>query len=213
MTTTRPAFERPAALLIALAASFAGAPARATPHAPRPADATGCLASAIYHEAAREPLAGQEAVAAVVLNRVATRGFPKSVCAVVFEGAERRTGCQFSFTCDGSLRRTPDAELWRGAVEVARVALADPIAAVATITATDYHADYVRPYWASAHVEVARIGRHIFYTRGVRAASADARAATGGGLPGVFSAWGIAIARLTPTAGGVRVDTPTSLTD
>ena len=31
--------------------------------------------------------------------------------------------------------------------------------------ATDYHANYVRPYWADAYHVAARIGRHVFYVR------------------------------------------------
>jgi len=31
--------------------------------------------------------------------------FPKTVCGVVFQGAARRSGCQFSFACDGSMNR------------------------------------------------------------------------------------------------------------
>ena len=66
-----------------------------------------CLTAAIYYEAARESADGQRAVAQVVLNRVRHPAYPDTVCGVVFEGAQRYTGCQFSFTCDGSLRRAP----------------------------------------------------------------------------------------------------------
>jgi spore germination cell wall hydrolase CwlJ-like protein len=68
-----------------------------------------CLTAAIYYEAATEPLDGQRAVAQVVLNRVRHPAYPSTVCGVVFEGARRITGCQFTFTCDGSLRRPPMA--------------------------------------------------------------------------------------------------------
>ena len=74
-----------------------------------------CLTAAIYYEAAREPLNGQRAVAQVVLNRVRHPAYPKTVCGVVFEGARRSTGCQFSFSCDGSLRRAPMADYWERA--------------------------------------------------------------------------------------------------
>jgi spore germination cell wall hydrolase CwlJ-like protein len=57
-----------------------------------------CLTQAIYYEAALEPTEGQEAVAQVVLNRVRDPNYSNSICGVVYEGAERRTGCQFSFT-------------------------------------------------------------------------------------------------------------------
>ncbi len=95
-----------------------------------PADqlrATECLAAAIYYEAAIEPIDGQRAVAQVVLNRVRHPAFPKSVCGVVFQGSDRSTGCQFTFTCDGALNRTPVAALWERARKVAEEALAGKV--------------------------------------------------------------------------------------
>src|SRR6185503_8085863 len=55
-----------------------------------------CLTEAVYYEARSESVRGQRAVAQVVLNRVKHPAFPKSVCAVVFQGAGHRGGCQFS---------------------------------------------------------------------------------------------------------------------
>ena len=121
-----------------------------------------CLTQAIYYEAAREPLKGQEAVAQVVLNRLRHPGYPKSVCGVVFEGSMRRTGCQFSFTCDGSLRRPPNASLWQRAQSVAMKAL-NGFVAREVGTATHYHANYVSPYWAPTLLKITQIGAHIFY--------------------------------------------------
>lgn len=121
-----------------------------------------CLTQAIYYEAALEPRRGQEAVAQVILNRVRDRNFPASVCGVVYQGAERVTGCQFSFTCDGSLARQPVAWAWRQAEDVAQQALAGFVAA-SVGTATHYHADYVHPWWAPTLTKVNQIGAHIFY--------------------------------------------------
>ena len=64
-----------------------------------------CLAEAVYYEARSEPQEGQRAVAQVVLNRVRHIAYPGTICGVVYQGSERRTGCQFTFTCDGSLAR------------------------------------------------------------------------------------------------------------
>ncbi|MDZ7587989.1 MAG: cell wall hydrolase [Parasphingorhabdus sp.] len=86
-----------------------------------------CLTQAVYYEAASEPDAGQRAVAQVVLNRVRHPAYPRTVCGVVYQGSERRTGCQFTFTCDGSLRRTPSAFFWERARRVAADALAGRI--------------------------------------------------------------------------------------
>ena len=121
-----------------------------------------CLTAAIYYEAAREPVDGQRAVAQVVLNRVRHPAWPSTVCGVVFEGALRYTGCQFSFTCDGSLRRAPMASLWTQARGVAEAALAGHVYAPVG-WATHYHANYVVPYWASSLIKSATVGAHIFY--------------------------------------------------
>ena len=67
-----------------------------------------CLASAVYYEAGDQDDNGERAVAQVVLNRVRHPAFPGSVCDVVYQGSTRATGCQFTFTCDGSLYRRPD---------------------------------------------------------------------------------------------------------
>ena len=123
-----------------------------------------CLALAIYYEARSETEAGQQAVAQVVLNRVRDRAYPDDVCAVVFQGSERRTGCQFSFTCDGSMARLPEGRAWTMAREIASAALAgrsgSPVG-----EATHYHTRAIQPYWSSSLTRVATIGAHIFYTR------------------------------------------------
>ena len=121
-----------------------------------------CLAEAVYYESAREPALGQEAVAQVVLNRVRHPAYPKSVCGVVYQGSARVTGCQFSFTCDGSLRYAPEPALWRRAQDVARRALAGHVNK-AVGSATHYHANYVAPYWAPTLVKMKQVGLHIFY--------------------------------------------------
>ncbi|HEX6860531.1 MAG TPA: cell wall hydrolase [Caulobacteraceae bacterium] len=126
------------------------------------AQALKCLTQAVYYEAANEPLKGQQAVAQTVLNRLRHPGYPKSVCGVVFEGAMRTAGCQFSFTCDGSLRRAPAPGPWARAQAVAKAALGGYVAREVG-TATHYHADYVSPYWAPTLLKIRRIGAHIFY--------------------------------------------------
>jgi spore germination cell wall hydrolase CwlJ-like protein len=124
--------------------------------------AVQCLTEAVYYEAAREPEVGQEAVAQVVLNRVRHPAYPKSICGVVYQGAARATGCQFTFTCDGSMRWAPQPALWRRAREVAERALAGYVDKQVG-SATHYHAQYVAPYWAPTLVKMTQVGQHIFY--------------------------------------------------
>ena len=126
------------------------------------ARAVQCLSEAVYYEAAREPEVGQEAVAQVVLNRMRHPAYPKSVCGVVYQGSARVTGCQFTFTCDGSLRWAPQPALWKRARAVAERALSGYVDK-AVGSATHYHAQYVSPYWAPTLVKMTQVGQHIFY--------------------------------------------------
>lgn len=124
-----------------------------------------CLTSAIYYEAGNESAEGQRAVAQVVLNRVRHPAFPANVCGVVYEGSTRATGCQFTFTCDGSLLRRPSVDGWTRARNVAQAALAGAVYAPVGY-ATHYHANYVVPYWAASLAKNAIVGTHIFYRWG-----------------------------------------------
>ncbi len=125
--------------------------------------ALSCLTAAIYYEAATEPDAGQRAVAQVILNRRSHPSFPKTVCGVVYQGSERSTGCQFTFSCDGSMqRRKPMAFFWDRAQTVARAALSGYVYAPVGL-ATHYHTFAVHPYWADSLDFIGQIGAHRFY--------------------------------------------------
>lgn len=152
--------EAAAAAPVALAPAPAFvASARSLADAERAQD---CLTTAIYHEARSEGEDGQRAVAQVVLNRVRDRAFPASVCGVVFQGAHRRTGCQFSFTCDGSMRRPRDANAWARAGAVAAAALAGSVYAPVG-SATHFHTSAIRPWWAPSLTRLGHVGAHVFY--------------------------------------------------
>lgn len=124
--------------------------------------ALDCMTAAIYYEAAWESLDGQRAVAQVVLNRMRHPAYPNTVCGVVFQGSERRTGCQFTFTCDGALGRAPQEAAWSRARQVAKAALNGYVMKKVG-NATHYHANYVAPYWSPNLLKVAQVGAHIFY--------------------------------------------------
>ncbi len=121
-----------------------------------------CLTAAVYYEARSEPADGQRAVAQVVLNRVRHRAFPGSICGVVFQGSQRRTGCQFSFTCDGAMRRPRDASAWARAQAIAEAALAGQVYAPVGL-ATHFHTTAIRPWWAASMRHAITVGSHIFY--------------------------------------------------
>jgi spore germination cell wall hydrolase CwlJ-like protein len=124
--------------------------------------ALDCLTTAVYHEARSESEGGQRAVAQVVLNRARHPAYPRTVCGVVYQGSNRTTGCQFSFTCDGSLRRGREPGAWERARRVAEDALAGYVYAPVG-TATHYHTTAIRPWWAASLTRAVTIGSHIFY--------------------------------------------------
>jgi hypothetical protein len=110
-----------------------------------------------------------------VINRMRHPAFPKTICGVVFQGQERTTGCQFSFTCDGAMNRPPSVAGWARARATAAAALNGRVAAEVGM-ATHYHTDWVAPYWAERLVKMRQIDTHIFY-----------RWTGAWGLPGAFS--------------------------
>jgi len=122
-----------------------------------------CLATAVYFEARGESIAGQRAVAQVVLNRVLDYRYPDNVCGVVFQNQTWRNRCQFSFACDGQPERINDKGSWATAVDIAREALDGDYFLEGVGEATHYHATYVRPRWSRALRKVEKVGTHIFY--------------------------------------------------
>ncbi len=121
-----------------------------------------CMAEAIYYEARSETFAGQKAVGEVVLNRIGSKHFPNTVCGVVYQGAERKTGCQFSFTCDGSMDTAPAGKAWLRSQVMAEYMLTG-VHKPMTARATHYHTTDVNPKWAGSVQPTHQIGSHKFY--------------------------------------------------
>jgi hypothetical protein len=89
--------------------------------------------------------------------------FPKTICGVVFQGQERATGCQFTFTCDGSMARwSPRPAAWQRARDVARMALNGSVYAPVG-HATHYHTDWVVPYWSASLEKITEVHTHLFF--------------------------------------------------
>jgi len=113
-----------------------------------------CLAVGVYYESKGEPLAGQLAVADVILNRATSGRFANSVCGVL-----KQRG-QFSFVRGGVLPTPPNNPAWRKAMAVAQVARNDlwdsPVD-----NALYFHARYVAPRWKRSRV--GTVGNHVFY--------------------------------------------------
>lgn len=121
-----------------------------------------CLAAAAYYEAATEGDDGMRAVVQVVINRLRHPAFPKTICGVVFQGSERSTGCQFTFTCDGSLARVPSRDGWNRAQAIATAALKGKVYKPVGYS-THYHTNWVVPYWSGSLDKVAQVGTHLFF--------------------------------------------------
>ncbi|EJL32074.1 cell wall hydrolyses involved in spore germination [Caulobacter sp. AP07] len=166
-----------------------------------------CLSEAVYYEARGETPSGQAAVAQVVLNRVRHPSFPKSICGVVFQGAYKHVGCQFSFACDGSMRRGREPGAWNRAQKVASRALSGAVMSEVG-AATHFHTTGVSPGWGPRLLRVAQVGMHVFYRFGGRSGAPDAfsrqpRPSTADELPGVT----LASLPTTTSADGKQVQT------
>ena len=145
--TASPTFSRAPRALTALVDEFQSASAVDTE--------MECLAGAIYFESKGEPLAGQLAVAEVVINRTRSGRYPTTLCGVVKQPS------QFSFVRGGRIPSVPkDSALWRKAVAIAHIAIND-LATSPAPKALSFHATRVSPRWNMKRV--ATVGNHIFY--------------------------------------------------
>lgn len=113
-----------------------------------------CLAGAVYFESRGESLAGQLAVAHVVINRANSGRFPKSLCGVVHQPS------QFSFVRGGKMPAVRNGAQWNNAVAIAQIAR-DGSWKNQAPGALFFHARYVSPGWRKTRV--ASIDNHIFY--------------------------------------------------
>jgi hypothetical protein len=135
------------------------------PAAPRAFDEAErkCLAQAIYYEARADTLEGRLAVVHTVMNRVRSSLFPDTICKVVYQGGHRRSGCQFSFTCNGIMKRALEPKPWEQSMELAGQFLSGSWQHDFTGGATMFHNLRVKPRWASRLVRIGIIGAHVFY--------------------------------------------------
>ncbi|MEM1342640.1 MAG: cell wall hydrolase [Pseudomonadota bacterium] len=127
-------------------------------------EAWACLTEALYFEARGESIAGQMAVAEVILNRVDSVRYPDTVCDVINQGTGRRFACQFTYTCDGRAETMTDARMERRLGQIAHMML-EGAPRQLTDGATHYHANWVNPSWARLFPQTAEIGVHRFYRR------------------------------------------------
>jgi spore germination cell wall hydrolase CwlJ-like protein len=122
-----------------------------------------CLADAVYFEARGEATRGQIAVAQVVMNRVFSGFYPRSVCGAVYQNAHRRLACQFTFACDGIPNTITEPQAWSRATRIARDVLDGKYWLPEVNRATHYHAYWVRPKWVREMKRLYKFGVHTFY--------------------------------------------------
>ena len=123
-----------------------------------------CLTKNVYYEAGSEPFEGKIAVAQVTMNRVASGKFPDDVCQTIYQKNVfyERVICQFSWTCDRSLKFKPvNPDNYDQSMIAAQKVLLENYRLPSLSNALFYHADYINPKWNKT--QVAKIGRHIFY--------------------------------------------------
>lgn len=122
-----------------------------------------CLSEVMYYEARGEGAGGQKAIAEVVFHRMNHGNYGHSICAVVYEGA-KHTGCQFSFACNGDMKKAKAPGAWHQAeMLAARIMTGEVPLKNATGGATNFHAISVSPEWADTKERTTQIGNHIFY--------------------------------------------------
>jgi N-acetylmuramoyl-L-alanine amidase len=117
------------------------------------------LAINCYHECRYEPVAGQVAVAQVVLNRASKCEAPvKDV--ILAEKQFSWTGYSERKILLFSPLKDDEVNAFQTCLETSFLATVTPDL---TNGATHYHADYVSPSWASKMKHVVTIGHHLFY--------------------------------------------------
>ena len=122
-----------------------------------------CLSIAMYHEARGEPVAGQIAVANVIMNRVKDKRFPKTVCGVITEGKTVSiNSCQFSFYCDDNALIPKEKETFSDIKKIASKVLKGEIKDN-TQGALFFHTTDVKPKWSKSKKKTVKIDNHIFY--------------------------------------------------
>jgi spore germination cell wall hydrolase CwlJ-like protein len=122
-----------------------------------------CLTSAIYFEARGEAVRGQIAVAQVIINRTFSPFYPHDVCGVVYQNADRRNACQFSFACDGIPDVVTEPDAWARAQRIARDMIDGKLWMPEVGKATHYHAYWVHPDWINEMKKIYKLGVHAFY--------------------------------------------------
>ncbi len=114
---------------------------------------TICLAKIVLHESGNQPRDGQLAVAQVVMNRLASPRFPKSICAIALQPGQFFNVHAYNPRQD---------HRWDAAIAIAldaRNGVSDPVVGEALF----FHAAHAQPSFHRSRPRVTQIGHHVFY--------------------------------------------------
>lgn len=134
-----------------------------------------CLTRNLYFEARGEGEHGMKAVAYTTINRVNSGLYPTSICGVVYQGERhgngelKRNRCQFSWVCDGTVKKIRQPQLYELSKKVAEEVVSsysketDP-----TKGSLYYHAtsiNHKQPFKKMRVAITTTIGNHVFYRK------------------------------------------------
>jgi N-acetylmuramoyl-L-alanine amidase len=119
-------------------------------HAGLSANDLKLMANAVYGEARGEPYVGQVAVAAVILNRLESASFPKTVSGIIFQ--------------PGAFTAVADGQIWLSPNESARKAVQDAINGFDPSGGAIYYfnPETATSKWIWTRPQILQIGKHIF---------------------------------------------------
>ena len=132
-----------------------------------------CMSLGLYHEARGEPVIGQYAVGATILNRVRSSAYPNTVCGVVYQNAHQKYRCQFSFACDDISDEPRNVKSFLKMQRLAKIMITKGLAREAKFLGhsfqyavgnmTHYHRQDVSPVWSKELKQVSALGAHVFF--------------------------------------------------
>ena len=132
-----------------------------------------CMGLALYHEARGEPITGQIAVAATILNRQRSSAYPNTICDVVYENEHAFNRCQFSFACDSLSDIPRNAELFEELSDLGDAVITGAVYDAmpenfsyfidVLANTTHYHRHDIKTKWSPKLKSLGIMGNHIFF--------------------------------------------------
>jgi len=117
---------------------------------------TTCLAHVVFHESRGESVAGQSAVAHVVLNRKYSKRYPNTICEVAYQ--------KHQFTNIRKTKPDKNSKAWRIAAEIAAYSQIRLITDETNGATMYFNPAKVKPRWDFSKLKLVGIlGGHTFF--------------------------------------------------